>query len=194
MNLYKVKVSELTDLQEVKKILRLTCNELDTLTEDFLFTYGGLSPELKNKCQYLSTLKSALRVRCYELQDPIYSDGTIDLYHDDNNNFTICESGKKVPIGTIKYIETHNVVPGNISYQIYKPYQGHHYALRALRIVGEQLLENGIKQIYITATNNQNVPSIKTIEEFGGRLYKEEYKEMSGPVPYTCDLEEIYTK
>ena len=194
MDLYKVKVSELTDLQEVKKIMRQVKLELDVLEEDLLFCYEMPTKELKNKCQYLSMLRSSLRQRSYELQNPIYSDGTIDLYQDNTDCFSICLTGQKVPVGEIKYIATKNIVPGNISYRIYEPYQGHHYALRALRIVGEQLLESGITQIYITATSNQNIPSMKTIEEFGGKPYWGDSEKLSGPVPYKCNLEEIYTK
>ena len=101
MDLYKVKVSELTDLKEVKKIMRQVKLELDVLEEDLLFCYEMPTKELKNKCQYLSMLRSSLRQRSYELQNPIYSDGTIDLYQDNTDCFSICLTGQKVPVGEI---------------------------------------------------------------------------------------------
>ncbi len=194
MSIYDLKVENITSLKEVTKYYRQASNELDVITEDLLFSCEIPTPEFKEKCKYLEALLYRLKVRKMELQTPTFTDGTLDLYYDNDYRFTICEHDKKQPIGSIEYIDTKNVIPGNISYEIYEEFQGHHYALRALKIVGEKLLKSGITSIIITATNNKNIPSMKTIEEFGGTLYKGMSKEESGPIPYTCDLEKIYTK
>ena len=190
----EIKVEELTDIASVRKAYRAAAIELETINDDLLFCGEIPTPERKKEVADLNNLVYRLRVRMYELQDPAYSDGTIDLYNDKKCHFTICEHDKKEPIGVIEYIDTKNPVPGNISYEIYADYQGHHYALRALRIIGGELLKSGITSIVITANNNRNIPSMKTIEEFGGELYRGTEKSDSGPIPYTCDLEKIYSK
>ncbi len=194
MDIYKLKVEEIDTISDVRKYYRMAGIELDVLNDDLLFGGVILTKEIKEKSTYLENLMYRLRVRMYELQDPTFTDGTIDLYTDKKYHFTICEHDKKEPIGVIEYIDTKNIIPGNISYEIYADYQGHHYALRALRIIGHELLDSGITSIVITATNNRNIPSMKTIEEFGGSLYRGFDKKEPGPIPYSCDLKKIYSK
>ena len=193
MDIYNINIVNITDLQEIRKACRLINIEIETLIEDLLFEEDAIYTDKKSRVEYLRVVLDLLRIKTYELKDPEYTDGVIDLYQDNGTHFTITEHNKTNPIGTIEYVDTQNIIPGNISYEIEKEYQGHHYALRALRIIGKELLESGITSIVITATSPKNYPSIKTIEEFGGTL-RYDTKEENGPVPYTCDLERIYSK
>lgn len=194
MNIYDIKVEELKDINTVKRIYNRVSIELDTVTDDLYFQDTTNYQETKVKAMYLERLLYKLRLHIYELMKPEFTDGTIDLYRDHDTHFTITEHDKKIPIGVIEYYDTTRPVPGNISYSIEKEYQGHHYALRALRIIGKRLLDTGVTKIFVTASNNKNYPSMKTIEAFGGILRNNKDKEEPGPVPYICDLKKIYSK
>lgn len=166
---------------------------METLAESLYLEPDLEEEETKDRIAYLERILYELRQRFYEIQDPELSDGTIDLYRLQGTHFTITEHNHKIPIGDIEYINIQKAVPGNISYTIFEGYRGHHYALRALRLIGRLLLTSGISQIFITASNDDNYPSIKTIEKFGGeRYHQEDY--VTGPIPFTCDLKQIYSK
>ena len=190
----KINVKELKDINEIRRYMYKASEALFTAEEDLMFDE---TVEYDEKQQRIGDLKNTileLRKRLYEISSPVFSDGTLDLYCDYGTHFSICEFGKIIPIGTIEYTNTSNPIPGNISYEIKKEYRGHNYALRALRMVGKQLLDEGITSITITAPNNTNYPSIKTIERFGGIMNSNWSLEDSGPIPYTCDLKRIYSK
>ena len=104
---------------------------------------------------------------------PIKTDGVIDLR---KNNMTrekdiadyydICLHGTKEVIGSLKYEGYHFNETGDVRYTVYPPYQGHHYAYRALCLIGELLKENGIEDFWVTVKND-NIPSIKTVQRYG---------------------------
>lgn len=184
-------IEEITDINKLKRLFKIEYIQFETLCEDLLFQ--GI-PIPNEDTKELEEYLERIRIRINELSFPEYTDGVVDLYRDYGTKFTITESNKKIPIGVISYNDTTRPIPGNISYKIYKKYRGHHYALRALRILGEVLLEKGIKSITVTASDKSNIPSIKTIEEFGGILRNERDRITQGPVPYICDLPSIYSK
>ena len=187
----KVDVSLLNSVEEIEKLYQTVTSEAVSLQET-LFYYYDKSDEYNDKMnQYKEILRTLLR-RKYEIQEPSLSDGVIDLYLESDSLYTICEHDDDIPVGTIAYKETNHPIPGNVSYEINRNYRGHHYALRALRILGHKLLDDGVTSIFITADSLENTPSIKTIEEFGGTKYKSEFR--FGVVPYICDLENIYQK
>ena len=191
MNISNVKVAELTTIKDIMRVFRQAATEYETINEDLLFSGESPTAEEKERIEYIKQLAHDLRVRAYEIQDPTFSDGIIDLYNDKDYRFTICEHDKSTPIGVIEYNDTQDLVPGNISYEIYKDYQGHNYALRALKLIGHGLLNVGVTGIIVTVDNSTNIPSIKTVEKFGGELIGT--KEDQGPIAYTCDLEKIYS-
>lgn len=194
MDIYKLNVDSIKDLSTQRKYYHEAATELDTIIENLYMNFDIDFQESKEKKEYLKQLLYRLRIKGYELEEPVMTDGSIDLYRDHLSHFTICLHDKVIPIGDIEYTDTHRAIPGNISYEIFEKYRGHHYALRALRLVGQKLLELGVKKIYVTASNNENIPSIKTIENFGGVLYHNMTKAEEGPIPYICDLERIYSK
>ena len=193
MNVYKIKIKELNSVEEIESIHEYVTNELENLLDDMYVEEDINFAAAKKEVIFLRKLLHRLNIRKYELMQPDLSDGTIDLYRDYDAHYTITEHGKKIPIGSIAYHKTKNPIPGNIAYEVKEAYQGHHYALRALRLVGKRLLDSGIQSIFITANNNKNYPSIKTIESFGGILCRGD-KNIPGPVAYTCDLNRIYSK
>ena len=73
---------------------------------------------------------------------------------------------------------------GNISYGIEKEHRGNHYALKALKLLTDDLYKKGIKKIYIAAFSD-NIPSIKTIKSFGGVEFPSTDEKIS---VFKCDL------
>ena len=193
MSLYTLKVEEIKTIKEVNRYYNQASFALDQIVEEIIQSKGKNNKDLEEQATYLETLMDSLIRRKYELKRPSLSDGIIDLYQEKKYHYTICEHGNSIPIGKIEYREETKPIPGNISYRILDDYQGHHYALRALRLLGSLLQQNGIEKIFITASTSFNIPSIKTIEQFGGTPYPLE-KKNNGPVPYTCDLKKIYAK
>lgn len=193
MELFDLDIKTIEDVKLLKKYYRQTANKINTLCEELYLNFDADLIDYQSKIELLERLTTEIRNRIYELQSPEFTDGIIDLYRDHLSHFTITKHNETIPIGAIEYFNTTKSIPGNISYEINKEFRGHHYALRALKLIGEALLNKGIKKIFITASSEKNYPSIKTIESFGGvRFYKEDY--VAGPIPYTCDLERIYSK
>ena len=58
---------------------------------------------------------------------------------------------------------------GQVGYHINEKYRGHHYALKACRMLFECAKEVGMKELLITC-NPDNIPSRKTLEALGGTL------------------------
>ena len=192
MDVYKLEIKKIRTVAEAVQLFEEVADVLDTLYDDMYYDDSLNITETKRKAEYLERLIHRIRVRKYELMKPELSDGIVDLYCDHDAHFTITEHDKKIPIGSIAYHKTKNPIPGNIAYEVLEEYQGHHYALRALRLLGKRLLDNGVQKIFITASNNRNYPSMRTIESFGGILYRGG-KNIPGPVAYSCDLSRIYS-
>lgn len=58
---------------------------------------------------------------------------------------------------------------GHIGYRIYRGYRGHHYALKATRLLLHFAYELGMDNCLITC-NPDNAPSRRTLEHLGGEL------------------------
>ena len=58
---------------------------------------------------------------------------------------------------------------GNIGYRVYRPHRGHHYALKASRLLMHFLYELGQSECLITC-DPDNAASRRTLEELGGQL------------------------
>ncbi len=58
---------------------------------------------------------------------------------------------------------------GQVGYQIDERFRGHHYALKACRLLFECAKELGMNQLLITC-NPDNIPSRKTLEALNGKL------------------------
>lgn len=58
---------------------------------------------------------------------------------------------------------------GHIGYGVYPPARGHHYALRACRLLLPLARLHGLSPLWIT-TDPQNIPSRRTCEQLGGRM------------------------
>lgn len=57
---------------------------------------------------------------------------------------------------------------GHIGYNIYERYRGHHYALKASKLLLQFAHELGLEEVIITC-DPDNIPSKKTLERLNGR-------------------------
>ena len=120
-----------------------------------------------------------LKEKIYLDIPPIKTDGVIDLRKDKVTKVDILEDsydiylhGTDQVIGNITYFGYHTSYNGDIGYSIYPPYNGHHYAYRALCLMSELLYEHDIKEFWVSVKNT-NIPSIKTIERYGVVPFRE---------------------
>ena len=58
---------------------------------------------------------------------------------------------------------------GHIGYTVYEEHRGHHYALKACKLMFELAKKHGMEYLYITC-NPANTPSRKTLEGLEGEL------------------------
>jgi predicted acetyltransferase len=121
----------------------------------------------------------------------------VDLYlvrTERRMEFLIYLSGTNICVGQINYenncSDGFRKFWGDVSYDVLEQYRGNGYAGKALRVMAEYLYNNeNVDSLYINVFND-NVPSIKTVEKFGGELYLDE----RGKLCYRCDLANILDK
>lgn len=80
--------------------------------------------------------------------------------------------GQGIKIGHIDYRGYHaSLITGDIGYIIDFKYHGHNYAYKALCMLSDYLYKNGVSDFYISVFTD-NIPSVKTIEKYGGRIIR----------------------
>ena len=97
--------------------------------------------------------------------------------------FDICSpAGERM--GTCDLRVGHNrktYVGGNIGYQIFEPYRGHHYAAKACALPFQLAKRHGMEYLIITCVP-ENAASARTCEIAGGKLLE------TAPVPAFSEL------
>lgn len=90
--------------------------------------------------------------------------------------FSICSSVSGLEMGRCDLRLGHNdklYYGGNIGYRVHPPYRGHHYALKACRLLFKLARAHHLGYLIITC-NPDNFPSRRTCEllceEYGGQL------------------------
>lgn len=130
--------------------------------DDILFHLNEKLYELKQKRIVLLSSK------------PTYTDEEIDLYlwaiTSQNHEWIITIHNEQEPVGTIGIDYTRNF--SNINYIIKEQYRGNKYASKALKLLKNEMLKNGLSKpnIYIEPTN---YASITTALSIGGQLVSE---------------------
>lgn len=120
----------------------------------------------------LEAIKITKAFRIYEGK-PDLTDGEIDIYINDAENGIGFEGliylhNTTTEVGNIAYRgPVDNEWLGDIGYNVMPEHQGHNYALKALNLIQDTILSKGIDKVVIT-TYEDNIPSIRTIEKFGG--------------------------
>lgn len=127
------------------------------------------SIDIDRKILYLKTL---LYHELTSPKAPDLSDGVIDLYKGDKkseDSYTIYLNNTDICIGFIEYRGHGISTIGDIGYRISPEYRGNHYALRALNLIRNVILQRGTDEVII-CTKLDNVASIRTIQKFVGKL------------------------
>ena len=86
--------------------------------------------------------------------------------------FYICKTDDQTEIGCCDLRIGHNentYYGGNIGYEIYKPYRGHHYAAKACQLLFDLARKHEMGYLIITCSPT-NIASRKTCENAGCRL------------------------
>lgn len=74
------------------------------------------------------------------------------------------------PIGYVRITyDDGKTMYGNIGYEIRLPYRGNNFALKALELLEDTMIDNGLTKPILIA-HQTNLASIRIIEKFGGEL------------------------
>lgn len=141
----------------------------------------------------LGTIKSNLRI--YE-QKPNLTDGEIDIYINSNEGDIafrgiIYLHDTSLEVGVIDYRgPCDSKWLGDIGYTINEEYRGNNYSYKALKLISNIIASKGIEKVTITTYAN-NIPSVKTIEKFGGVLTDTINDDV---LSYTCEIKPTLTQ
>lgn len=138
-----------------------------------------------------SLAATKMELRIYE-GTPDLTDGEIDIYITNSSNQlpfngTIYLHGTGIEVGVIDYRgPVKDKWLGDIGYTIREEHRGNGYAYKALNLISQIIASKGIDHVTIT-TYKDNIPSLKTIERFGGVITGDDEYVLS----YTCPIEPI---
>lgn len=138
-----------------------------------------------------SLASAKMELRIYE-GEPDLTDGEIDIYITNSSNQlpfngTIYLHGTSVEVGVIDYRgPVKDKWLGDIGYTIREEHRGNGFAYKALNLISQIIASKGIDHVTIT-TYKDNIPSVKTIERFGGVITGDDEYVLS----YTCPIEPI---
>jgi len=167
INILREKVKELEN-----KRLELLLKRKDYSKEEF----SKLIPEINKLLTEIIKLKDEIEL----LKGPILSNSVIDIYFEEESSdketsfYYLTISGEKQKIGRININwELYDYMLGNIGAELDKEYRGNRYTLQALDLLKDLMIDKGLTKPIITARPD-NIPSIKTIQNFGGKLIDQE--------------------
>lgn len=103
----------------------------------------------------------------YKTVDENKEKGYVPAYY-----FKIVRSTDDIKVGECDLRIGHNdntKYGGNIGYEIYKPYRGHHYASKACKLLFVLARKHNMDKVIITCSP-ENIGSRKTCEHCGGEL------------------------
>lgn len=179
-----------------KKVITDQINLLDaaisTLQQDaFMYRLANkLEMEKFRVCSELGKINSELRI--YE-SNPDLTDGEIDIYlKADETKLpfqgTIYLHDTAIEVGVIDYRgPVDSKWLGDIGYTIKEEYRGHNFAYKALNLISQLIASKGIDKVTIT-TYPTNLPSVRTIEKFGGVLNEGTEDDF---LSYTCQIKPV---
>lgn len=166
INILRKKVSELEDERIKLLFKRKECSK-----EEF----SEYIPRINELLDEIIKLKDQIEL----LKGPSFSNGVIDIYFEEESSdeiesfYYLTISGEKQKIGRININwELYDPMLGNVGAELDSNYRGHRYSLQALHLLKNLMIEKGLTKPIFTARPD-NIPSIKTIENFGGKLIEE---------------------
>ena len=137
-----------------------------------------INNELYKKESALYERIRELEYELYWILPPIKTNGVVEIRKQFNGNindlksikgdYSICLANKQLVIGKLSFRGYHcSTSLGDIGCAIERDYRGHGYAYQSTCLLLEYLKENNIEDVWVTVSCD-NIPSIKTIEKFGG--------------------------
>ena len=176
----------------LKEQLLMLVDEKEKLFFELSNTNDSKEKEIiYNKIQKIDSTLYKYRNSLEEI--PIQEGNKVDLYRyilNGEGTYAVCIHETNEIIGSVQYrgeIKLHRDTLGNIGYETYMDYRRKGYMLEALTLLGKYLYNKGVEKIYISTRKN-NIPSIKLVEKFGGKIIK---KYSNSYNVYECDLRVI---
>ena len=166
----------MSTVQELEKKLSRISAQLNTLHEEKIFGSDTLDKSS------IDEMMGVLKIEYFKVVDELeairqadYSDGELDLIinkHKGNGErdvyYNIRLTNTPVYIGEIRVTYINPVkFYGDIGYELKPEYRGNGYMLKALNVLKEPLIKKGLTKPKFTVFPD-NIPSVKTIEHFGG--------------------------
>lgn len=106
---------------------------------------------------------------------PTYTNGKLNLYLDDGSIESEEEIYKIALVDTENWIGTirvthviYDYLLANIGYELVKEARGNGYMIQALEILRQPLIDKGLSKP-VLSVDPENIPSVRTIEKFGGK-------------------------
>ena len=164
-------------VKELEARLSRISAQLNTLQEEKIFGSDTLDKTT------IEEMIGLLKEEYFKIVDELevikkadYSDGELDLLineHKGNGTndvwYDIRLTNTPVYIGEIRVTYCNPIrFLGDVGYELKKEYRGHGYMLKALNVLKEPLIERGLIHPKFTVFPS-NIPSVKTIEHFGGK-------------------------
>lgn len=161
-------------LVEQLKVITIVKN-----TEDYL--------KEKENYEKVKYLLSEVKKRILMSFKNYLTDGEIDLKRKSLGlEYSIFRHVDHSKIGKIEYRGYHcDEKTGDIGYHILSEYRGNSYALKALKVISNHLNEIEIPDFWISV-REYNIPSIKTIERFNGKVLGKSFDFEGDIIMYQC--------
>ncbi len=158
------------------------------LEEDLIKQLDQLTKEeklLSNQRNDIWKQQDELNKKVYFLKPPVGCNDKVDLRTKDGRNYEIYLHETEILVGNVEYRGYHvSEFLGDVGGYIEEEYRGHHYIYEALCVLGEILNEQGVNDFWVT-TFEENIPSKKSIERFGGQLLSSD-NNPPGVLLYEC--------
>lgn len=167
----------MSSIKELESKLTRISAQLNTLHEEKIFGSDTLdNTSIDEMIGLLKTEYIRIVDELEKIKKADYSDGELDLIineHKGNGDrdvyYDIRLTDTPVYIGEIRVTYANPVkFFGDIGYELKKEYRGNGYMLKALNVLKEPLRERGLTHPRLTVYPS-NIPSVKTIEKFGGK-------------------------
>lgn len=155
-------------LMQEKIKLRTQLNDLKTKIEEFYDSNLTINNDNKKKLEAL--YEEYLKINDHLLMLNLHfviGNNIVELYKENKNDvvgeYIICLPKSSTIVGSIDYRQG-NLFIGNIGYKIKEKYRGNNYAYYATHLLLNNLCQNQIDQVVISANIN-NIASIKTLDK-----------------------------
>lgn len=160
-------------IAEIESDIEVLYNKIEELEN----TIVGISnySEVYEEIFVLKKRITDLKRKIIITKGPTYTNGKLNLYLDDGSIESEEEIYKIALVDTENWIGTirvthviHDYLLANIGYELIKEARGNGYMIQALEILRQPLIDKGLSKP-VLSVDPENIPSVRTIEKFGGK-------------------------